>query len=127
MKRRNCLLRAISLSPTVSSKGFFPRGIKRCHYVGMGYDYNLIIWLTHNSLPRNHDFYRPFERSLLKNIVGTGEMLVTIFSFSHNVFTLSKTNFNFSPTFILSSAYAFNLDQSKICRLAKSLSAELMS
>ena len=35
-KRRNCLLQAISPFPTVFSKGLFPRGIKRCHYVGMG-------------------------------------------------------------------------------------------
>ena len=36
-KRRNCLLRAISPFPTVFSKGLIPRGIKRCHCVGMGY------------------------------------------------------------------------------------------
>ena len=35
-KRRNCSLRAISPFPTVFSKGLFPRGIKRCHCVGMG-------------------------------------------------------------------------------------------
>ena len=35
-KRRNCLLRAISPFPRVFSKGLFPRGIKRCHCVGMG-------------------------------------------------------------------------------------------
>ena len=35
-KRRNCSLQAISLFPTVFSKGLFPRGIKRCHCVGMG-------------------------------------------------------------------------------------------
>ena len=35
-KRRNCLLRAISPFPTVFSKGLFPRGVKRCHCVGMG-------------------------------------------------------------------------------------------
>ena len=35
-KRRNCSLRAISPSPTVFSKGLFPRGIKRCQCVGMG-------------------------------------------------------------------------------------------
>ena len=35
-KRRNCFLRAISPFPTVSSKGLFPRGIKRCYCVGMG-------------------------------------------------------------------------------------------
>ena len=35
-KRRNCLLQAISPFPTVFSKGLFPRGVKRCHCVGMG-------------------------------------------------------------------------------------------
>ena len=35
-KRRNCLLRAISPFPIVFSKGLFPRGVKRCHHVGMG-------------------------------------------------------------------------------------------
>ena len=30
------ILRAISPFPTVFSKGLFPRGIKRCHCVGMG-------------------------------------------------------------------------------------------
>ena len=35
-KRRNCSLRAISLFPIVFSKGLFPRGVKRCHCVGIG-------------------------------------------------------------------------------------------
>ena len=35
-KRRNCSLGAISLFPTVFPKGLFPRGVKRCHCVGMG-------------------------------------------------------------------------------------------
>ena len=35
-KRRNCSLRAISPFPTVFSEGLFPRGVKRCHCVGMG-------------------------------------------------------------------------------------------
>ena len=33
---QNCLLRAISPFPTVFSKGWFLRGVKRCHCVGMG-------------------------------------------------------------------------------------------
>ena len=32
-KRRNCSLRAISPFPRVFSKGFFPRDVKRCHWV----------------------------------------------------------------------------------------------
>ena len=35
-KRRNCSLRAIFPFSTVFSKGLFPRGVKRCHCVGMG-------------------------------------------------------------------------------------------
>ena len=35
-ERRNCSLRAISPFPTVFSNGSFPRGVKRCHCVGMG-------------------------------------------------------------------------------------------
>ena len=38
-KRRNCSLRAISPFPTVFSKGLFARGVKRCHCVGIGYNY----------------------------------------------------------------------------------------
>ena len=34
-KRRNCLLRAISPFSTVFFKSLFPRGVKRCHCVGM--------------------------------------------------------------------------------------------
>ena len=35
-KRRNRSFRAISPFSTVFSKGLFPRGVKRCHCVGMG-------------------------------------------------------------------------------------------
>ena len=35
-KRRNCSLQAISPSPTVFSEGLFPRGVKRCHCLGIG-------------------------------------------------------------------------------------------
>ena len=35
-KRRNCSLQAISPFPTVFSKGLIPRGVKRCHCVGIG-------------------------------------------------------------------------------------------
>ena len=45
-------------------------------------------------------------------------MLVTsIFSFSHNFFTISRTNFKFSVTSILSSTNTVILDQSKVCLL----------
>ena len=53
-KRRNCSLRAISPFPTVFSKGLFPRGVKRCHCVGMG--------------ERPEKKKKPFE-----NITGKGE------------------------------------------------------
>ena len=42
-------------------------------------------------------------------------------------FTLSKTNFSFSARFILSSASAFNLDQSKILSFGKELRHTLIS
>ena len=42
VKRRNCSLRAISPFHTVISKGLFPRGIKTCHCVGMGYSLQLL-------------------------------------------------------------------------------------
>ena len=35
-KMKNCSLQAISPFPTLFSKGLFPRGVKRCHCVGMG-------------------------------------------------------------------------------------------
>ena len=60
---------------------------------------------------------KPFE-----NIVGKGENAVTsIFSFSHNVFYLSPRIFLFLIIFILSSANAFNLDQSKNLSFSKGL------
>ena len=40
---------------------------------------------------------------------------------------LPKPNFTFSFTFILSSAYAFNLDQSKILLFGKELNNELLT
>ena len=47
--------------------------------------------------------------------MGTGENAVTsIFSFSHNVSTLSKIEIIILDNFILLSANAFNLDQSQI-------------
>ena len=49
-------------------------------------------------------------------------MLVTsILSFSHSVFYPSKTNFNLSVTFMLLSASAFNLYQSKYLLFGKDL------
>ena len=41
-KRRNCSLRAISPFSTGFSIGLFPRGVKRCHCVGMGQTTNRI-------------------------------------------------------------------------------------
>ena len=47
-KRRNCSLRAISPFPTVFSKGLFPRGIKRCHCVGMGKEISVMPCTKHH-------------------------------------------------------------------------------
>ena len=48
-------------------------------------------------------------------------LVISVFSFSHNVFNPSKKEFLFSVTFILSSANDFNLDQSKNLSLGKEL------
>ena len=67
-------------------------------------------------------FKDPWKEVFLKTLWEKEKMLVTsIFSFSHNVFYPSKTNFNFSATFNLSSANAFNLDQSKNLSFGKEL------
>ena len=48
-------------------------------------------------------------------------MLITsIFAFSHNG-SVPKANFKFLFTFLLSSTYAFNFDETKICSLDKDL------
>ena len=56
------------------------------------------------------------RRKAFENIVGKGENagFPTIF------FTIPKTNFNSSLTFISSSAKAVNSDQSKTCLFGKS-------
>ena len=60
---------------------------------------------------------KPFE-----NIVGKEEMLETsIFSLFHNVFDPSQAKLQFLFTFIVSSANAFNVDQSKILLFGKEL------
>ena len=69
---------------------------------------------------------RPGKRSLLKTLWEKVKMLVTsIFSFFHNVFYPSKTNLNFSVTFILSYANTFNISQPVVCCLVKSYSTSL--
>ena len=50
-KRRNCSLRAISPFPTVFSKGLFPRGVKRCHCVGL-WEMEKMLLSSIFSLPR---------------------------------------------------------------------------
>ena len=60
-------------------------------------------------------FNDPQERRLLKTLWDKEKMLVTsIFSFSHNIFYISKTEIIILATFILLSANAFNLVTSKI-------------
>ena len=76
------------------------------------------LTLYHTILTFNDPRKKPLE-----NIVGKGEnagnqhflLFPTLFS------TLSKTNFKFLFTFILSPADAFNLDQSKILSFGKEL------
>ena len=73
----------------------------------------VIVWEWVNSLPHDHDIKQPCMRSLLKRLWEKEKMLVnSIFTFSHNVFYFSRKNFNFSVTFIFSSANAFSLYQS---------------
>ena len=72
----------------------------------------MIVWLRVLTVCHVHhpDFSEPYKKPF-ENIVGKGESFLlfpTVFP------TLPKTIFNFSVTFILSSANAFNLDQTKI-------------
>ena len=80
-----------------------------------------------NSLPHNPDFQRRWNKGLLKTLWENEKMLVTsIFFFSHNLFYSSQNKFHFFQShFILSSANAFNLDQSKISSFGEEL--ELLS
>ena len=80
-KRRNCSLRAISPFPTVFSKGLFPRGVKRCHCVG----------IRHRQLTLSQTspvwFLRVCSTSLLKTLWEKKKLLVmSNFFFSHSVF-----------------------------------------
>ena len=62
------------------------------------------------------------QRSFLKKLWEKEKMMVTsIFPFPTMFSTLHKTNFKFSVTFIFQSAYAFNLDWSKILLFGKDL------
>ena len=66
-KRRNCSLRAISPFPTVFSKGLFPRGVKRCHWVEMGFNQLILstfslhtyltAWESRKSKTRDTTYY----------------------------------------------------------------------
>ena len=68
------------------------------------------------TLPHIPNFYRPFDRRLLKTLQGKEKIPVTnIFSFAHNVFHpvkdkffIIKKNFDFQSTNVM------NLDESKI-------------
>ena len=76
---------------------------------------NLLLTLYHKIMTFN-DLYK----KLLKTLWENEKMLVTtISSFSHNVFYPSQIKINFSVAFNLSSANAFNLDQSKILSFGK--------
>ena len=83
-KRRNCLLRAIFTFSTVLSKGLFPRGIKRCHWVGKG---KILLETKFNPFPNKPWFLLVCSTSLLKTLWEKEKLLVTSnFSFSHSVF-----------------------------------------
>ena len=109
------------LSHTSTNTNFFPKPLTTCTFLtcfsrggsqkferkfastGSRTHNHQVISLTHLSLS-HLGWARPFE-----NIVET-----SIFSFPTMFSNRSKTNFNFSITFNLSSANAFNLDQSKV-------------
>ena len=81
-KRRNCSLRAIFPFPTVFSKGLFPRGVKRCHCVGMGKVLSTLLTLY----PIDTRFEVSTTNSFLKHCGEKEKLLVTSsLSFSHNV------------------------------------------
>ena len=59
------------------------------------------------------------RKKFFENIVGKGEMLLTMFS------SFPETNFNFLVTFILSSANALDLNWLKILPIGKALTRPL--
>ena len=67
---------------------------------------------TVNSFPHNHDFLTNLYIKPFENIVGKEENAgkPAFSSFPTMFSSLPNTNFQFSVTFILSSANAFNLD-----------------
>ena len=92
-KRRNCSLWAISPFPTVFWKGLFPRGVRRCHCVGMG-------WRV-NSLPHNSGYWPWGKKPFWKHFEKRKKVLLTgIFYFSLNVSTTSCTEIAISAMFI---------------------------
>ena len=81
----------------------------------------------HHTILTFNDPVNDLLTKTLENIVGKGENagLPAFFSFPPMFSTLPKTNFNFSLTFILSSANALNLDQSQISSFGKELICRL--
>ena len=87
------------------------------------FDVDVFLTLCHTvptfKDPETEDFWKGEKEKKEK-------MLVTsIFSFSHNVFDPSQTKLIFSFTFILLSANASNLDQSKILSFGEKLRMSL--
>ena len=85
-RSRNCLLRGISLFPTVFSKGLFPSGIKRCHCVGMGKPITRRQILDASKVKDFTDDDFKFDENgklLSKHLLVTRN-----FSFSHSVFKM---------------------------------------
>ena len=76
-----------------------------------------------NPFLQNDTFWRVWKRSLLKTLWEKEKLLVQAISPFHTLYsTLSKTEIIIFVTFNLSSANAFNLDQSKILSIGKGLS-----
>ena len=82
----------------------------------------ILKWIF-NPFPHNDTFRRLWERSLLKTLREKEKLLVQAISPLPTMFsTLSKTEIIIFVTFHLSSANAFNWDQSKILSSGNGLS-----
>ena len=90
-----------------------------CNFCHFWVVINFFCWLrvrgSFKSLPHNLDLSRLWKRSLLTALWEKKKCWKSAFSLYSAMFsTLPNLNFSFLVTFILSSAYAFNLDKSKI-------------
>ena len=97
----------------------------------VGYNCAIVrfVFSAIKSSPIKPDFLKTLEKKTFENIVGKGENAVNqhFLLFPQCFLPVPKTNFNFSDTYILSSANAFNLDQSKNALFGKESKAETLT